>query len=145
MRKEQPPPSSPEVSRRMSNAKTRDTAPEMAVRRELHARGFRYRVDAPLPGMPRRRADLLFARERVAVFVDGCFWHGCDLHGVSPRANGDWWAEKLRGNRARDIETDRRLDEQGWESIRCWEHEDAVDAANRVERVLIARRHTQMG
>ncbi len=104
-----PIPSSPDVSGRMSRARRRDTEPEMLVRREAHRRGLRYRVDAPLPGMPRRRADLLFPRRRIAVFIDGCFWHACPEHATIPRANREWWLAKLRKNVDRDGETDLHL------------------------------------
>ena len=117
------------VSARMSQQRRRDTGPEMLLRRELHRRGLRYRVDAKLPGMPRRRADVLFPRRKVAVFVDGCFWHACPLHATSPRNNADWWQTKLGRNVARDRDTDLRLKELGWTVLRFWEHEDMARAA----------------
>lgn len=118
----------------MSRALRRDTAPELALRRQLHARGMRYRVDHPLPGMRRRRADLLFAGARVAVFVDGCFWHGCPEHSVVPKANREWWIDKIRANRERDAHTDAHLRSLGWLPVRVWEHEDPARAADEVER-----------
>jgi DNA mismatch endonuclease, patch repair protein len=119
----------------MSRQPSRDTKPELAIRRRLHALGLRYRVDvAPVPGL-RRRADVVFTRRRVAVFVDGCFWHGCELHGRLPIRNRDWWGEKLEANRRRDRQTDQLLGEAGWLVVRLWEHE-IVDEA--VERVLAA-------
>ncbi|MFF0903449.1 UNVERIFIED_CONTAM: very short patch repair endonuclease [Kocuria sp. CPCC 205316] len=121
------------ASNRMSRQRRRDTAPEICLRRELHRRGLRYRVDAKLPGMPRRRADVLFTRRRIAVFVDGCFWHSCPLHGTSPQTNGEWWRTKLAGNVARDRDTDQRLEDFGWTVLRFWEHEDMVVAAGIVE------------
>ena len=120
------------TSRRMSRQRTRDTQPELLLRRELHRRGLRYRVDAPLPGMPRRRADILFSRAKVAVFVDGCFWHGCPEHRPSPTNNGDWWSVKLDRNIERDRDTDSHLQSLGWTVLRVWEHEDMAEAANRV-------------
>src|SRR3954471_18689778 len=100
-------PSSREVSERMARVARRDTAPELALRRELHRLGLRYRVDvAPAPSRSRRRADVVFSRQRIAVFVDGCFWHGCEEHGVRPRANAEYWRAKLRRNVERDRETD---------------------------------------
>lgn len=90
--------------------------------------------------MPRRRADVVFTRQRVAVFVDGCFWHGCPEHGVRPKANAEWWAEKLDTNQRRDLDTDERLTVQGWIVIRCWEHELPKDVADRVETVVMERR-----
>nr|WP_281964768.1 very short patch repair endonuclease [Serinicoccus marinus] len=120
----------------MSRQRRRDTDPEMALRRALHARGLRFRVDAPLPGMPRRRPDLIFTRRRVAVFVDGCFWHGCPEHATSPTNNAEWWAAKLATNVARDRDTDARLAEQGWRSVRIWEHTVIGDAVRMVEDAL---------
>lgn len=108
----------------------------MLLRRELHRRGLRYRVDAPVPGFPRRRADVLFARARVAVFIDGCFWHGCPEHKTTPAANGAWWAAKLARNVERDRETDAHLRALGWTVLRIWEHEDIEHAATDIERVV---------
>lgn len=90
--------------------------------------------------MPRRRADLVFGRLRVAVFVDGCFWHRCPLHAQAPKANAAWWERKLQRNVDRDAETDAMLAEHGWLSVRVWEHEDPEEATARVERVLRNRR-----
>lgn len=124
------------TSRRMSRQRTRDTAPEILLRRELHRRGLRYRVDAPLPGMPRRRADLLFTRAKVAVFVDGCFWHGCPEHKTGPINNGAWWAAKLARNVERDRETGDHLSSLKWTALRVWEHEDMKHAAADIERTV---------
>lgn len=136
-------PSSPGVSGRMSRLGQRDTAPELALRRELHARGLRYRVDrAPIAGI-RSRADIVFRPARVAVYVDGCFWHGCPVHGTSPQANADLWAEKLARNRQRDLETDALLRAHGWESVRVWEHEDAAVAADRVASIVLEQRRNR--
>lgn len=116
------------------------TAPEMALRRRLHARGYRYLVDrAPLSGM-RRRADLVFPRVSVAVFVDGCFWHRCPQHATCPASNAAWWEAKLDANVARDRDTDRRLADAGWEVVRVWEHENADVAADRVAAIVTAAR-----
>lgn len=110
----------------------RDTGPEMAVRRLVHAAGLRYRVDArPIRNL-NRRADLVFTRTKVAVFVDGCFWHGCPEHHTVAKANAEFWAEKVRRNRERDAETDGLLIEAGWTVIRAWEHENPADVAERV-------------
>lgn len=135
--------SSPAVSERMSAARRRDTAAEMLVRREAHRRGLRYRVDAPLPGMPRRRADMLFTRAKVAVFIDGCFWHACPKHRTSPKANGSWWATKLAKNVERDRDTDRHLEGVGWTVLRFWEHEEPVAVVNRI--VAVVRLHSTSG
>lgn len=106
----------------------------MRLRREVHRRGLRYRVDASLPGLPRRRADLLFTKRRIAVFVDGCFWHNCPQHGRPPGNNAGWWSKKLEGNMARDQDTNRHLVAQGWTVLRFWEHEDMAQAADVVEQ-----------
>ncbi|SRR6266704_3875261 len=134
-----PPASSEAVRARMRAQRTRDTAPELALRHRLHAMGLRYRVDeAPLPGL-RRRADLVFRRARVAVFVDGCFWHGCPEHRRGARENAGWWARKIARNRDRDADTDRRLALAGWVSARVPEHDDPDEAAAAVARVVRAR------
>lgn len=126
----------------MSRQARRDTKPEIELRRRLHRLGYRYRVNSPLPGMPRRRADITFSGKRVAVFVDGCFWHGCPEHGTSPRNNGAWWAEKLQKNVDRDRETDAYLRDSGWTVVRIWEHEDPDEALRRVVGVLTTERES---
>lgn len=101
--------------------------------------GLRYRVDqAPITGL-RRRADLVFRAARVAVFVDGCFWHGCPDHGTWPTANEEYWRPKLEANRRRDVDTNWRLAEAGWEVLRFWEHEEPDAAAAEVGRVVRQR------
>ncbi len=111
----------------------RDTGPELALRKELHRRGLRFRVDhAPVKGV-RCRADLVFTRARVAVFVDGCFWHACPEHGNLPAANREWWRAKLELNVARDQRNDAELQKAGWRVIRVWEHEPLAAAAERVQ------------
>ncbi|WP_200956854.1 very short patch repair endonuclease [Phycicoccus sp. Root563] len=107
----------------MSTFPRRETAPEMSLRRGLHAMGLRYRVHHPVPGIPRRRIDIAFTRKRVAVFVDGCFWHGCLDHGHIPKRNGAWWLWKLDGNVERDRSTTQHLQNLGWQVVRVWEHE----------------------
>lgn len=133
---EKPVPSSTGVSTRMSRQRRRDTEPELALRRLLHSRGLRYRVAWRIPGMPRRTVDIAFSRAKVAVFVDGCFWHSCPIHGTSPAANGAWWATKLAANQARDAATDAHFAALGWQVIRIWEHEDASEAAGRIARLV---------
>lgn len=124
----------------MQGNKRRDTRPELALRRAVHALGLRYRVDAALvPGL-RRRADLLFTRGRVAVYLDGCFWHGCPEHYKPPATNTGYWGRKVERNRTRDASTDERLRVEGWAVVRAWEHEDPVQAAARVAEVVDARR-----
>ena len=127
------------ASSRMSRQRRRDTEPELLLRKELHRRGLRYRVDAKLPDMPRRRADVLFSRRKIAVFVDGCFWHSCPLHATTPQNNGAWWQTKLELNVVRDRDTDRRLNEMGWIVLRFWEHENMMLAADAVEAMVRAR------
>jgi DNA mismatch endonuclease (patch repair protein) len=120
----------------MQGNRRRDTKPEMAVRRAVHALGLRYRVDArPLSDL-NRRADLVFKRAKVAVFVDGCYWHGCPEHGTTPKQNANYWGPKIKRNRDRDAETDRLLGEAGWVTVRIWEHEDSHEAARRIARVV---------
>lgn len=113
-----------------------DTRPELALRRELHRRGWRYRVHFPVLDGRRRKVDVAFTRRKVAVLVDGCFWHACPLHGTLPQANGEWWRDKLTANQRRDRDTDARLRQAGWTVLRIWEHEDVEAAADRVEAVL---------
>jgi len=120
----------------MQANKGRDTRPELALRRAVHALGMRYFVNRrPLKPI-RRTADLLFPRLRIAVFLDGCFWHGCPDHHVPPKANAEYWAEKTQTNRRRDVETDELLRGNGWLVLRVWEHEDPESAALKIlERV----------
>lgn len=134
----QPPPSSDSVSRRMSIHPRRDTGPELAIRRILHASGERFRVCVPVPGHPRRTIDIAFTRAKLAVFVDGCFWHGCPVHGQLPAANREWWVTKLSRNRERDSETTGALIAAGWFVLRFWEH-DAPDEAARVITAELSR------
>lgn len=122
----------PGVRKSMQANKSRDTKPELALRRAVHALGLRYRVSArPLPDL-RRTADLVFTRARVAVFLDGCFWHGCPDHHTVSATNAAFWSEKVAKNRARDAETTRLLTGAGWTVLRIWEHEDPATAAARV-------------
>ncbi|WP_407915796.1 very short patch repair endonuclease [Kitasatospora sp. NE20-6] len=122
----------------MSRQRRKDTEIELAVRRLLHASGLRYRVGLPVPLMRRRTIDIAFTRARVAVFLDGCFWHGCPEHATRPKANGAWWAEKLDRNIARDIETNRALEDAGWRVLRFWEHEPAGSVAAAIRSALTA-------
>ena len=133
-----PPPRDANVRRVMLAQRSVDTRPELALRHELHTLGFRYRVNLPLPGLRRRRADVTFVRWRTAVFVQGCFWHACPQHLHVPKHNGEWWREKLQNNVRRDEDTDAHLIRLGWIPLRLWEHE-AVDAA--VDRVIEALAH----
>lgn len=116
--------SSDAVRRTMQANRRSDTAPEIAVRHLLHGDGFRYRVDWPLPFDRRRRADIAFTRAKVAIFIDGCYWHGCAIHYVPPKANAEYWREKRRSNEKRDRDTDAQMSKLGWTVLRFWEHDD---------------------
>jgi DNA mismatch endonuclease (patch repair protein) len=116
--------------------KGRDTRPELALRSAVHAMGMRYRVGVrPLPEV-RRTADLVFPRARVAVFLDGCFWHGCPDHYRPATKNAEFWDTKIKGNIARDADTDQRLRDAGWRVVRVWEHEKPAEAASRIQAVV---------
>lgn len=121
----------------------RDTAPELALRQALHARGLRYFVNRRPVKTIRRTADIVFPRARLAVFVDGCFWHGCPQHHTVAKSNAEFWATKVADNRRRDAETVQLLEEQGWRTVRIWEHVPAADAADIVEAVLTTSQHRQ--
>lgn len=124
----------------MSRQRSRDTGPELDLRRRLHRSGARFRVHYPVPGRARRSMDIAFPRHRLAVFIDGCFWHGCPEHGSVPASNSDWWAAKLQGNRSRDADTDNYLRAMDWTVIRLWEH---VSVGEMVSVVLGARANLQ--
>ena len=131
--------SSPRVRSVMRGNRSRDTRPELAVRSAVHRRGLRYRVAVcPIPGV-RRSADLVFASARVAVFVDGCFWHGCPEHYVASRSNQEYWTEKIAGNRARDAETDARFLAHGWLPLRVWAHVPPEEAADLIAEAVRGR------
>lgn len=133
--------SSPAARAAMVGNVSRDTRPELALRRRVHALGLRYRVHSPLPlAGVRRRADLSFPKERVAVMVDGCLWHGCPDHCRTPSRQSEYWTNKIHRNRKRDQDTDRRLQEQGWAVLRIWEHESVDDAAEKVRLLVLSRR-----
>ncbi|WUS97156.1 very short patch repair endonuclease [Streptomyces sp. NBC_00708] len=129
-------PSSPAVSARMSRQASRDTAPEVAVRKLLHASGYRYRLNERVPHMSRRTIDIAFTRAKVAVFLDGCFWHGCPEHATQPKSNAEWWRQKLDRNMARDAETTAHLVAEGWTVLRFWEHQAPVQVAEKVAEVV---------
>jgi len=124
----------------MKRVRQRDTSVEAALRRELHALGLRYRVQVPILTKPRRVADVAFSRIRVAVFVDGCFWHGCPVHATWPKQNAEFWRSKILANQERDRDTDARLCADGWEVIRVWAHEPPGAAAKRIAALVNARR-----
>jgi DNA mismatch endonuclease (patch repair protein) len=128
----------------MQATRQRDTPAEVALRSALHRLGLRFRVQRrPVAGL-KRRADIVFAPARVAVFVDGCFWHGCPEHATWPKQNAVWWREKIEGNRQRDADTDARLAAAGWLSVRVWAHEKPADAAERVAGIVRARREAAL-
>jgi DNA mismatch endonuclease (patch repair protein) len=124
----------------MRGNRSRDTRPEVALRSALHRRGLRFRKHAkPLPDLG-YRVDVVFPRDRLAVEVDGCFWHGCPTHGTRPATNADYWTEKIDRNVARDRARSEALESAGWMLLRVWEHEDATGAAGRIAAVLAERR-----
>jgi DNA mismatch endonuclease (patch repair protein) len=123
----------------MQAARQRDTQAEIGLRKLLHARGLRFRVDRTVLDGMRRRADIVFVSARVAVFVDGCFWHCCPRHKTFPKANAVWWAAKLAANRKRDTHTNRRLRQAGWIVERVWEHEEPAAAAIRIAKAVRGR------
>jgi DNA mismatch endonuclease (patch repair protein) len=124
--------STPAVRQVMQGNRKRDTGPELAIRRAAHALGLRYLVARrPLPGRP-WSADLVFPRLRLAVFVDGCYWHGCPQHFAPPRTNVGYWGPKIERNRSRDLVVSAELCQAGWMVLRVWEHEDPALAAHRV-------------
>ena len=132
--------SSEATRRTMQGNRSRDTKPELRIRRILHAEGLRYRVDMrPVEGF-RRRGDIVFGNGKVVVLVHGCFWHGCELHYVPPVANADYWAAKVRRNVERDVETVEVLKEHGWLPIVVWEHDDPEMAAASIREMVSSRR-----
>lgn len=132
--------SSPASRRVMMGNRSRDTKPEVAVRRHLHALGLRYRVSyRPEPKL-RRTADIVFTRWRIAIFIDGCYWHACPDHGTTAQTNATYWSEKLAGNVARDMDTTSRLQNAGWTVLRYWEHESPAMVARAISDVVADRR-----
>lgn len=126
---------------RMQANRRRDTRPEVAVRSRLHRSGLRFFVDRPLRLADRIvRPDIVFPRVRVAVFIDGCYWHGCPEHGTQPRRNGEYWSDKLRRNVERDGLVDAALAAEGWTSLRHWEHESPAAVAQLVVDIVASRR-----
>ena len=128
------------TSKRMAATRSRDNPREIAVRSALHQMGLRYRIHRRLIPRSSRTADIVFVRAKVAVFLDGCFWHGCPLHGTSPKTNTEWWREKIAANQARDSDTVRKLEENGWSVVRIWEHVPVEDAVALIANTLNAKR-----
>ena len=120
----------------MQRVRQKNTSAESALRRELHARGLRYRIHVPVLTKPRRVADVALSGLRVAVFVDGCFWHGCPQHATWPKENAEFWRAKILANQARDRDTGERLRAEGWKVVRVWEHEASEQAARRIAGII---------
>jgi DNA mismatch endonuclease (patch repair protein) len=137
---ERPLAASEDALSRMRRQKRKGTNPEMGLRRALHHRGYRYAIDRPVLIGSRRRHDLVFPAAKVAVEVMGCFWHSCPEHGTTPKANREWWVEKLAKNAVRDADTARQLEAAGWRLVVVWEHEDSLAAAERVIEAVKDRR-----
>jgi DNA mismatch endonuclease (patch repair protein) len=134
-------PTNPAVSKRMRANKKRDTSPELKVRSALHRRGFRFRVNSAIrAGAVKTRGDIVFAPIRLAVFVDGCFWHGCRIHGTDPQRNRAYWSAKLQRNRQRDGLVNSSLRQAGWIVLRYWEHSDPENVADEIAAVIRDRR-----
>lgn len=141
-------PSSPETSRRMAKVRQQGTDAEIALRSELYRRGLRYRVGYEVLKKPRRVADVAFPGLKIAVFVDGCFWHGCPEHATWPKRNAEFWRQKIETNRLRDADTNSKLQRIGWTVLRFWEHESPIEASDRVAKAVTmakARRCTSSG
>ncbi|NYH77215.1 DNA mismatch endonuclease (patch repair protein) [Actinopolyspora biskrensis] len=136
-----PPASSAATTKVMRRMRRRDTGPELRLRKTLHRRGLRYLVDVAIPGgNRRRRVDVLLRGPRIAVLVDGCFWHSYPEHGLLPKSNRDWWRRKLEGVVRRDQDTDAEITATGWLVVRVWEHDDPETAAGRIERLVNERK-----
>lgn len=129
----------PDARRRMQRVRQKNTSAESALRRELHARGLRYRIHVRVLTKPRRVADVAFSGPRVAVFVDGCFWHGCPIHATWPKQNAEFWRAKIMANQERDRNTGERLRAEGWRVVRVWEHERPTVAAGRIAKIIETR------
>lgn len=129
-------PSSPDASRRMAKVRQKGTDAEVALRREMYRIGLRYRIDYEVMRKPRRVADIAFPGRKIAIFVDGCFWHGCPEHATWPKQNAEFWREKIEANRRRDADTNDRLRSLGWMVLRFWSHESPSMAAKAVARVV---------
>lgn len=133
-----PPASSEAALRRMTQQKRHDTAPELALRRELWRRGLRYRVQYSVL-RKRIKHDIVFPAARLVVEVRGCFWHSCPVHGSIPKSNREWWLAKLEGNRSRDAAVAAELGDAGWKLLVVWEHDDAVETATAIEETVRSR------
>ncbi|MFF3496661.1 very short patch repair endonuclease [Streptomyces sp. NPDC002795] len=126
--------------RNMQAIRNRDTTPERSIRHLVHAQGLRYRIAArPLPNL-RRTADLVFRPTKIAVFIDGCYWHGCPEHYVPPKTNSGYWSDKVARNMARDRDTGQHLEKAGWLVLRFWEHEPPAECAEQIAAAVRQRR-----
>lgn len=132
---------SDKVSGNMRSMPEHSTGPEMAVRRLLFQKGLRYRVQYPVPGASRRSIDIAFSGIKVAIFIDGCFWHGCTEHRNIPSHNRDWWKNKIEQNRLRDRDTDQKLCDAGWYVLRFWEHDPAEWIVSKVQEIVEVRKN----
>ena len=132
-------PPTPQVRDQMRRARRSDTGPEVALRRILFAEGLRYRTNfAPVAGI-RTKADMVFLRTKVAVYVDGCFWHGCPIHATWPKNNAEFWRAKINTNIQRDARVTAALTGAGWTVLRLWEHETSTEMARRVRDAVAER------
>ena len=120
----------------MSQIKSKDTTPEIAVRKLIWKKGYRYRIGHGLMGKP----DMVFPFYGIAVFIDGCFWHGCPKHCRMPSSNVSYWKQKIYGNKKRDKKINRQLKKEGWKVIRIWEHDIKKGSEKSVKRIT---RHIQ--
>jgi DNA mismatch endonuclease (patch repair protein) len=125
----------------MSAIRSKNTKPEVALRKTLFAKGCRYRIHYGA-----LKIDIAFPKKKVAIFVDGCFWHGCPLHSHLPKSNKEYWVPKLTKNKIRDIETTKQLENEGWLVLRFWEHELKSDSeiSDRII-VKLSKRNCQDG
>ena len=123
----------------MQTTAQKRTGPELALRSALDRSGLEYETDQRAIPSLRSRPDILFSGSRLAIFVDGCFWHGCPIHGTTPKNNAEWWREKLATNRRRDQQVDVALQDHGWQVLRFWEHDDPMTSAATVLEFIAAR------
>lgn len=135
-------PVDPIVSKRMA-ATRGDNPKEKALRSALHRLGLRFRIHRRILPRRRRSIDIVFPGPRVAVFFDGCFWHGCPMHGTWPKKNAEWWRDKIETNKRRDRDTDEQLTKLGWMVLRVWEHEAIEEASHRIDQVVRGRTTTR--
>lgn len=124
------------ASSRMSKVRQTGTGAELALRKELYKSGLRYRINFCVMNKPRRIADIAFPRLKIAIFVDGCFWHGCPEHATWPKHNAEFWQQKIKANQLRDADTNERLQRNGWSVLRFWEHESPIQAAEVIAQMI---------